>query len=52
MDKKQEDYKLFDAVYTAELYQDEDTVHQYDGDSVAGNNLSKICSSNWKIFVK
>ncbi|QDP50919.1 MAG: hypothetical protein Tp132SUR00d2C45923861_15 [Prokaryotic dsDNA virus sp.] len=36
-------HKLFDADYTSELYQDEDTVHKYDGESTAGLNLSKIC---------
>jgi len=36
-------HKLFDSDYTSELYQDEDTVHKYDGDSTSGNNFSKIC---------
>jgi len=36
-------HKQFDADYTSELYQDEDTIHRYDGDSTSGNNLSKIC---------
>ena len=36
-------HKQFDSDYTSELYQDEDTIHRYDGDSTSGNNLSKIC---------